>query len=93
MCTQPTIYTIEGGSGARGPSLGRQGGVMASDRSSRPTQRRYPPELRERAVRMVLETIEQTGVRHGSRRSTRGRPRYAAVLTGGDNVLEVPIRG
>jgi len=29
--------------------------------SSHPRQRRYPPELRERAVRMVLETIEQTG--------------------------------
>jgi hypothetical protein len=26
-------------------------------------QNRYPPELRERAVRMVLETIEQTGER------------------------------
>ena len=30
-----------------------------------PTQRRYPPELRERAVRMVLETIKETGQRHG----------------------------
>src|SRR5215213_5228461 len=30
-----------------------------------PAQRRYPPELRERAVRMVLETIEQTGERFG----------------------------
>jgi transposase len=29
------------------------------------SQKRYPPELRERAVRMVLETIEQTGERHG----------------------------
>jgi transposase len=29
------------------------------------SQRRYPPELRERAVRMVLETIEQTGERVG----------------------------
>src|SRR6266545_4547953 len=28
--------------------------------------RRYPPELRERAVRMVLETIEQTGERFGA---------------------------
>jgi transposase len=32
---------------------------------SHPAQRRYPPELRERAVRMVLETVEETGVRHG----------------------------
>ncbi len=29
------------------------------------SQKRYPPELRERAVRMVLETIEQTGQRPG----------------------------
>jgi transposase len=28
-------------------------------------QKRYPPELKERAVRMVLETIEQTGERQG----------------------------
>jgi hypothetical protein len=26
---------------------------------------RYPPELRERAVRVVLETMEQTGQRVG----------------------------
>ena len=30
-----------------------------------PTQRRYPPELRERAVRMVLEAFQHTGDRHG----------------------------
>jgi transposase len=29
-----------------------------------PSQRRYPPELRERAVRMVLDTIE---AQHGER--------------------------
>jgi transposase len=38
---------------------------MADHNSSHPAQRRYPPELRERAVRMVQETIEQTGERHG----------------------------
>jgi transposase len=38
---------------------------MAHDRSSHPSQKRYPPELRERAVRMVLETMEQTGQRVG----------------------------
>ena len=38
---------------------------MADNRSPHPSQRRYPPELRERAVRMVLETIEQTGERVG----------------------------
>ena len=38
---------------------------MADNRSPHPSQRRDPPELRERAVRMVLETIEQTGERLG----------------------------
>ena len=31
-----------------------------------PSQTRYPPELRERAVRLVLETIDQTGARQGA---------------------------
>jgi transposase len=35
--------------------------MAATNRS----QKRYPPELRERAVRMVLETFEQTGERLG----------------------------
>jgi transposase len=39
---------------------------MAHNNSSHSSQRRYPPELRERAVRMVLETIEQTGERFGA---------------------------
>jgi transposase len=38
---------------------------MAHNHSSHPAQKRYPPELRERAVRMVLETMEQTGERVG----------------------------
>jgi transposase len=38
---------------------------MAEHTSSHPSQRRYPPELRERAVRMVQETIAQTGERFG----------------------------
>ncbi len=38
---------------------------MAHNNSSHPSQKRYPPELRERAVRMVLETMEQTGQRVG----------------------------
>ena len=29
------------------------------------SQKRYPPELKERAVRMVFETIAETGERHG----------------------------
>ena len=35
------------------------------DRGPHPSQRRYPPELRDRAVRMVLDTIAQTGQRAG----------------------------
>jgi transposase len=38
---------------------------MADNRGTHPAQRRYPPELRERAVRMVQEAIEQTGERFG----------------------------
>jgi transposase len=38
---------------------------MADNRSSHPSPKRYPPELRDRAVRMVLETMEQTGQRVG----------------------------
>jgi transposase len=38
---------------------------MVHDRSTHPSQKRYPPELRDRAVRMVLETMEQTGQRVG----------------------------
>jgi transposase len=33
--------------------------------TSSPFQRRYPPELRERAVRMVLETTAERGDRFG----------------------------
>jgi transposase len=39
---------------------------MAHNRDNHPSQRRYPPELRERSVRMVQETIEQTGERFGA---------------------------
>ena len=38
---------------------------MADTNSRHPGQKRYPPELREQAVRMVLETFEQTGERFG----------------------------
>jgi transposase len=37
---------------------------MASSNS--PFQRRYPPELRERAVRMVHEAIAESGEREGA---------------------------
>ena len=40
---------------------------MAQNSSpSRPVQRRYPPELRERAVRLVHETAAEQGERHGA---------------------------
>jgi transposase len=38
---------------------------MADIKGTHPSQERYPPELRDRAVRMVLETMEQTGQRVG----------------------------
>src|SRR5664280_2875128 len=34
--------------------------------SPHPTQRRYPPELRERAVRLVREIATEQGERHGA---------------------------
>jgi transposase len=44
---------------------------MAEATDSRhPAQRRYPPELKERAVRMVLETIARDG---GERQGAVGR--------------------
>jgi transposase len=33
--------------------------------SKHKSRHQYPPEMRERAVRMVLETIKETGERHG----------------------------
>jgi transposase len=41
-------------------------GAMAQQQPSRPVQRRYPPELRERAVRLVHETTAEQGERHGA---------------------------
>jgi len=39
---------------------------MAGHSTSSPFQRRYPPELRERAIRMVLETASERGERFGA---------------------------
>jgi transposase len=39
---------------------------MPDNASSHSTAKRYPPELRERAVRMVFETIERAGERQGA---------------------------
>jgi transposase len=38
---------------------------MAAEVKHHPSQKRYPPELHERAVRLVLETSAQTGTRQG----------------------------
>ncbi len=39
---------------------------MPDNASSQKHPKQYPPELKERAVRMVFETIEQTGERQGA---------------------------
>ena len=39
---------------------------MAESNHPHLSQRRYPPELRERAVRMVLETATERGERYGA---------------------------
>ena len=39
---------------------------MSENQGSQDHRHRYPPELRERAVRMVFETIEQSGERNGA---------------------------
>ncbi len=38
---------------------------MSASNHQSSKRHRHPPELRERAVRMVLETIKETGERHG----------------------------
>lgn len=44
------------------PNLGK-GGSMAQGKH--PSSRRYPPEVNERAVQLVLTTMQQQGGRHG----------------------------
>src|SRR6266508_5723390 len=44
------------------PNLGK-GGSMAQRKH--PSSRRYPPEVKERAVQLVLTTMQQRGERHG----------------------------
>ena len=41
-------------------------GVMAENDRSHPGQRRYPPAIRERAVRLVAESIAERRVHHGA---------------------------
>jgi transposase len=44
------------------PNLGK-GGSMAQEKH--PSSRRYPPEVKERAIQLVLATMQQHGERHG----------------------------
>jgi transposase len=39
---------------------------MADHHPTSRTQRRYPAELRERAIRLVFETVAERGDRHGA---------------------------
>ena len=39
---------------------------MTTDTTLKPTARRYSPELKDRAVRMVLKLREETGKRNGT---------------------------
>lgn len=61
-------------------------GVMAHDNNARPIQRRNPAELRERAVRLVLETIAERGDRHGA------MTRDAQQLSVGSESLRLWVR-
>jgi transposase len=38
---------------------------MEAKKKQHPSSKRYPPEMRERAVRMVQQSIEETGERWG----------------------------
>ena len=38
---------------------------MGQERTPRPALKMYPPELRERAMRLVAETVEAEGSAHG----------------------------
>jgi transposase len=59
---------------------------MGESNHPHPSQRRYPPELRERAVRMVLDTAAERGERHGA------VTRVARQLGVGDESLRKWVR-
>ena len=41
-------------------------GAMAEHRTSHPVQRVYPREPKERAIRLVVQTVAEQGERHGA---------------------------
>lgn len=47
-------------------NLGMRMRAMKTGMTKNPSQRRYSPELKERAVRMVLALRAETGERHGA---------------------------
>lgn len=46
--------------------MGPEESDVMAEHGTHATQRRYPPEFRERAVRMVFETASERGVRFGA---------------------------
>jgi hypothetical protein len=55
-----------------------------------PSSRRYPPEVKHRAVQLVLSTIEHQGERHGvvsriARQLDIGREGITIALAGGED--------
>jgi len=46
---------------------------MNADVKPKPTQRRYSPELKERAVRLVMALRAETGEKHGSVKRVAGQ--------------------
>lgn len=79
MTTSPSSPRPERSSPASSPSA-------APSSSPSPSQRRYPRALRDRAVRMVHESIEQTGERAGV------IPRVARQLGVGAESLRTWVR-
>ena len=48
-----------------GPNGSGKSSIFDGFRTKRPTQQRYPAELHDRGVRMVLDEFERSGERHG----------------------------
>ncbi len=89
VATTSSASGTGGGQGGRRVGTRRQCPARPSCRARRAStrcirQRRYPPELQERAVRLVLERIEQAGERQGAvsrvARQLGHRHRVAACL-------------